>query len=130
MKTSCVALALLATCTGVFAEWAKIGENNRMLVYADTAVKRSGENATGWILFDYKTIQQSPTSGKRYLSEKDQTEVNCRAEQKRTIFFTWHADHMGDGIVVYTGTRPTEWEPTSSPASIGQSVAQYFCSRH
>ena len=129
MKILCAALVLLATNTSGFAKLVNIGENNRMVIYADTIVNRSGDNATGWILFDYKTIQQSPMSGKRYLSEKDQMEVNCRAEQKRTLFFTWHADHMGEGIVVYTGQRPTEWEPTSSPASIGKSVAQYFCSR-
>ena len=71
---------LLALSFNASAEWVRVGENNRSIAYVDTAVRRSGDVATYWVLFDYKTIQESPRSGRRYLSEKAQHETECQSE--------------------------------------------------
>jgi len=112
-----------------FGAWVRVGENGRFVAYVDTPIRRSGDTATYWVLFDYKTVQESPRSGRRYLSEKAQHEIECRSERDRTIFFTWHAEHMGNGVVVYTGNRPINWEPTSSPDSIGNAFWKFVCGR-
>ena len=123
--------ALMATMLSnlAWADWVRVGENNRLIAYADTGIRRSGDSATYWVLFDYKTVQESARSGKRYLSEKTQREIDCQSESDRALFFTWHAEHMGNGTVVYTGNQPTNWEPTSSPASLGNSFWKFVCGK-
>lgn len=112
-----------------FAEWARVGENDRSTAYADTAtIHRSGNTATYWVLFDYKAVQVSARSGRRYLSEKSQREIDCQSERDRALFFTWHSDQMGNGTVIYTGNKPTNWEPTSSPGSFANTFWKFVCS--
>lgn len=82
-----------------------------------------------WVLFDYKSIQASPRSGKQYFSEKAQYEIDCRSERERVLFFTWHAEKMGNGVVVYTGRKPTAWEPANSPGSYAITFWKFACGR-
>jgi len=111
------------------AEWVPIGENDRFVAYADAqTIRRSNKLAVVWVLYDYKTVQESPRSGRKYLSEKGQREVDCQDERSRTIFFTWHAGSMGDGKVVYTGATPLNWEP-NSPRSIAVNIWKFVCGK-
>lgn len=123
------ALMLALSSTSATAEWVPIGENNRSVAYIDTTLRRSGDTATYWVMFDYKAVQESARSGRRYLSEKAQREIECRSERDRVLFFTWHAEHMGNGIVVYTGNKPTNWEPTNSPGSFANGFWQFVCGK-
>lgn len=130
MKRHVLAALMVALfSTSATAEWVQIGENNRSIAYIDTAIRRSGDTATYWVMFDYKAVQESARSGRRYLSEKAQREIECRAERDRVLFFTWHSDQMGNGIVVYTGIKPTNWEPTSSPGSFANAFWQFICGK-
>lgn len=128
-KSMVLAMTVVLLSKGAAAEWTRIGENNRLIAYADNAIRRSGDTTVYWVLFDYKAVQESPRSGKRYLSEKSQREIDCRSERDRVLFFTWHSDHMGDGTVVYTGNKPTNWEPTSSPNSFANTFWKFVCSK-
>lgn len=112
------------------AEWMPIGENSRSIAYADTAIHRVSDMVYMWVMYDYKSTQESPISGRRYLSEKDQYEIDCKKEIGRSLFFTWHANQMGNGIIVYTNRKPTEWEPTSSPNSFANGFWQYACTKN
>lgn len=123
------ALMIAMLSNNSMADWVRVGENNRSIAYIDTAIRRSGDTATYWVLFDYKVGQESPRSGRRYLSEKAQHETECQSERDRTVFFTWHSEHMGNGVVVYTGNKPTNWEPTSSPGSFGNYFWQFVCGK-
>ena len=117
-------------CNNAFAEWARVGENDRSTAYADaTTIHRSGNTATYWVLFDYKAVQESARSGKRYLSEKSQREIDCQSERDRAIFITWHSDQMGNGTIVYTRNKPTNWEPTSSPGSFARAFGIFVCGK-
>ena len=111
------------------ADWVRVGENNRSIAYVDTSIRRSGDLATYWVLFDYKVVQESSRSGRRYYSEKAQHETECATERDRAVFFTWHSEQMGNGLVVYTGNQPTSWEPTSSPASFANAFWKFVCAR-
>lgn len=123
------ALMLALFSASATAEWLRIGENNRSVAYIDTAIRRSGDTATYWVMFDYKAVQESARSGRQYLSEKAQREIKCRSERDRILFFTWHTEQMGNGIVVYTGKNPTNWEPTSSPGSFANGFWQFICGK-
>jgi len=127
MKRIVLALMLVMLSGNAVAEWVRIGENNRSVAYVETAIRRSGDIAVMWVLFDYKSIQESPRSGKRYLSEKAQREIDCRSERERVLFFTWHAEQMGNGAVVYNGRKATDWEPTSSPGSYANGFWKFAC---
>lgn len=122
-------LMIVLFSSNVMAEWVRVGENNRSIAYADTAIRRSGDTAIYWVLFDYKAVQESTRSGRRYLSEKSQREIDCQSERDRAIFFTWHSDQMGNGTIVYTGNKPTNWEPTSSPSSFASAFWMFVCGK-
>ena len=128
-KLVLAALIVTLFSTSARAEWIRIGENNRSTAYIDTAIRRSGDTATYWVMFDYKAVQESIRSGRRYQSEKAQREIECRSERDRVLFFTWHSEQMGNGIVVYTGNKPLDWEPTNSPGSFANGFWQFICGK-
>ncbi|MBU6481952.1 MAG: hypothetical protein KGS09_15550 [Nitrospirae bacterium] len=129
MKLIMATVMLVMLTDNVAAEWVRIGENNRSVAYADSAIRRSGDMVEVWVLFDYKSMQSSPLSGRRYFSEKAQREIDCRSERGRVLFFTWHAEKMGNGVVVYTGRKATNWEPTSSPGSYANVFWRFACGK-
>ena len=106
--------------------WIKFGENERLIAYYEHSTERRGGTVVAWVLFDYKSEQESPRSGRRYLSEKGQHEVDCQGGKSRTMFVTWHAGQMGNGKVVYTGSSPMQWEP-HSPGGIGRALGAAVC---
>ena len=117
-----VVWALAGLSVPASAAWVKFAENERLTAYYEPVAGAT----TVWVLFDYKTEQESSRSGRRYHSEKGQREVDCSGQRSRTVFFTWHAGRMGDGAVIYTGRAPTPWEP-SSPGGIGRALAAVVC---
>jgi len=124
-------LLVIFSCTSAVAGWVKIGENNRSICYANSnPPEKKDSSKTAWVLYSYKEIQESPRSGRRYLSEKSQIEIDCNEKKSRTLFFTWHSEPMGDGVVVYTGRKITEWEPTSSPNSYGNAFWKFYCANN
>lgn len=126
MKQFGLVLMLFILSESVMAEWVRIGESTRSVAYAEKEIRRSGDIVVMWILFDYKSLQESSISEKKYLSEIDQREINCRTKQGRVLFFTWHAEPLGNGAVVYTGKKTTDWEPFS-PNSFGNASWNFAC---
>ena len=87
------------------------------LAHFQRAPEGSARLPVAWVMYDYKTEQQSERSNRRYSSEKAKQEVDCSQARTRTTYFTWHHAKMGDGQVVYTGRTALPWEPTSAPAA-------------
>lgn len=122
-------LSILFISVNASAEWVNIAENNRSVCYADTNVRRTGDLAVLWVMYDYKSVQESQRSGRRYLSEKSQMQIDCKSEQGRVLLFTWHTNQKGTGNVVYTSKKPTSWEPTSAPNSFGNALWKFACKK-
>ena len=127
-KSTAVAVLLLSTVTAASAAWVKFGENDRVVSYYEPAKSSVAGTVTVWVMYDYKAEQESPRSGRRYFSQKGQQEVDCDRPRSRTVFFTWHAGRMGEGAVVYTGSRALPWEP-DSPGSIARALSSAICAR-
>ena len=127
-KSTAVAVLLLSTATAASAAWVKFGENDRLVSYFEPVKSSVPGTVTVWVMYDYKAEQESPRSGRRYLSQKGQQEVECDGQRSRTVFFTWHAGRMGEGAVVYTGSRALRWEP-DSPGSIARALSSAVCAR-
>lgn len=119
---------LVAFATGASAAWVKFGENDRSASYYEPAKPGAAGNVIVWVMYDYKLEQESQRSGRRYASQKGQQEVDCGGQRSRTIFFTWHAGRMGEGVVVYTGSKALPWEP-NSPGSFASRLLKYFTPR-
>jgi hypothetical protein len=127
-KSMAAAVLLVSTATAASAAWVKFGENDRLVSYYEPAKSNAAGTVTVWVMYDYKAEQESPRSGRRYLSQKGQQEVDCEGQRSRTVFFTWHAGRMGEGVVVYTGSRALPWEP-DSPGSIARALSSAVCAR-
>lgn len=121
-----LAALLAAFATGASAAWVKFAENDRLVSYYEPTKPDATGNVTVWVLYDYKVEQESQRTGRRYSSQKGQQELDCGGQRSRTVFFTWHAGRMGEGIVVYTGLKALPWEP-NSPSSIGRALSTAVC---
>jgi hypothetical protein len=119
------ACALLLICGAAWAEWKSVAEDNAATVYADPAtVVRDGRTAKLWSLLDYKDFQRMVEVG--YFSQKSLVEYDCAGRQARGLTLSLHAEHMGEGKVIYEDTSPHEWSPVPAQ-SITESLWAIAC---
>ncbi len=117
---------LLAVVSGnAAAEWVQVGSNATTTAYADPAtIRRAGDTVKMWDLLDFKAALE--IHKKQYLSQKSQTEHDCKEEQSRILYVTAHSENMGAGVVVNSESGPGKWLPIS-PGSIRQSLWDFAC---
>ena len=125
-KFTLVLISVALQASPATAGWLKLAENDRLSAYYEPQKPDPSEATTIWVMYDYKTEQSSPSSGRRYRSQKGQQQMDCQGQRSRTVFFTWHAAQMGDGAVVYTGRTALPWE-SNSPGSIARALASISC---
>ena len=126
MKRLMAGLMLLATAGAAMAEWTDVGESDTYIQYVDRAtIRRNGNLVKMWDLKDYKTVQTF--SGHSFLSDKGQSEYDCKEEKMRGVAFTWFDGKMGSGKVVFNnGNVKDEWSPIA-PGSIGELLWKIAC---
>jgi len=124
--TKRLAAPLLLLMSGAaWAGWKSVGEDNAATVYADPAtIVRSGNTAKLWSLLDYKDFQRMVEVG--YFSQKTLVEYDCVERKARGLSLSLHAEHMGEGKMIYEDASPREW--SSVPAqSITESLWNIAC---
>ena len=100
-------------------QWTLLGSsvaNGGMDVYvAPASIRRSGDRARMFDLFDFKTRQAF--EGKPFLSARNEFEYDCARSRQRMLGTTGYAGSMGHGAVVASSTGASPWEPvgTSGP---------------
>ena len=106
-----LAACLLLLVSGTaWAEWKNVGEDGAAAVYADPAtIVRNGNTAKLWSLLDYKDFQRMVEVG--YFSQKTLVEYDCAERRARGLSLSLHAEHMGEGKMIYEDTSPREWSP-------------------
>ncbi len=77
-----------------------------------------------WSLLDYKAFQRMVEVG--YFSQKSLVEYDCREKQTRGLLVSLHAEHMGEGKVIYADESPHEWEPLV-PDTMGEVLWKFAC---
>ena len=130
MKRLCFALVLAALGGSAAAVWERVGvADDGMVVYADPAtIRTSGSVVKMWVLLDYKTAEKDD-SGKPYLSAKLLHDYDCKDEQGRTRYFSFHSGQMGTGYRVYSEVRPaSEWR-SAHRAIIGETLWKIACGK-
>ena len=71
---------------------------------------------------------QKDAAGKSYLSEKSQSEFDCKEEKVRILAFTWFDGRMGRGKVVVSDSDLGKWSPIE-PGSIGEALWKIACGK-
>lgn len=108
-------MLLVLSCGLACAEWVLASGNDKtgLLVYIDPdSIRRKGNLAKMWQLYDYKTIQT--VAGDSLLSMKRFNEYDCAEARTRTLGYTWFSGNMGNGNVVYSTPEVQQWEPVGS----------------
>jgi len=91
-------------------------DKNCFFIYVDIAtISKAGDTVKVWRVNDF---DKSPTSYSRYvpsvndkphLSVKIQEEYNCKEQQVRLFFASYHSGHMGGGQTVHIESVPGKW---------------------
>lgn len=122
-------MLLVLSSGAVYAAWILTSGDDEagMTVYVDSdTIRRNGNSAKMWQLFDYKTVQR--VAGDSLLSMKRFNEYDCAEARTRTLGYTWFSGHMGSGNVVYSTSEVQQWEQVA-PHSINQTLWKAACGK-
>ena len=125
-----LAVLLVIISNGANAEWTYAGgsSDDNLTVYVDLAtIRKSGNIAKMWSMFDYKTIQGTG-DGKQYLSVKRQDEYDCKEETFGLLTFTEFYENMGKGNPIYSNSAPANKSPIE-PGSLGETKWKLACAK-
>lgn len=106
-------MVLPAVVSGsVAAEWVEVGYTSVATVYVDPAtIRRNGNLVKMETLYNLKTAIVSMTNGKPYVSQKMQSEFDCKEEKWRMHYFSWYSRNMGGGEMVEHVSDSYAWRP-------------------
>lgn len=125
MKMKKLAVVLLLLSSPAWAGWKSVGEEDSGKSYADPAtLVKSGNTVKMWSLLDYKAFQRMVEVG--YFSQKSLVEYDCKEKQIRGLVVSLHAEHMGEGKVIYADESPHEWE-VLVPDTMGEVLWKFAC---
>lgn len=134
-----ILVMLLAVVSGsAAAGWVKIGtshtqEHGYRFAYIDpSTLHKSGDRMRMLDLFDYEDAHhffKPAGEALRYLSQKGQSEYDCKSKRWRQINFSLHSGHMGKGDVAYAfnGT-PGPWR-TAPSGTVFESRLIFACDK-
>lgn len=124
-------ILLMLSTMPAYGEWLQVSKDveTGQTVYVDPdSIRRNGDMAEMWTLYDYKTAQ--PTAGDAFLSSKVQNEYNCTQEMRRMVSVTEFAGNMGSGKVVHKGSSlftTAKWIPAR--AGLGETLLKVACGK-
>ena len=123
-----VLMMLLFASTNVLAEWTKVTESSKSIVYADIqSIRKNGNKVKIWALLDFKTVQT--VDNDRYLSSLTRYEFDCSEETARQLDFYWYSGNMKKGDIVYSDTNITDQPRTVVPESVEEHLLAVACGR-
>jgi Surface-adhesin protein E len=127
-KTILMILLLAVVSSNAVAEWVAIGTGDGSILYANpNTFRKSGNIIKMWTLTDYNSARE--IAGEKFLSEKSQEAYDCKEEQAKMLYFSWHSENMGKGNVVFTANKPQrDWTPVA-PDSIGEVSWKFACGK-
>ena len=129
MKKFLLTLVLCVINNSVMAQWSAIATATGKIYYTNpSTIRKSGNKVKIWSLIDYNLVQEISANTK-FLSQKSQQEYDCKEEQRRTLYFSWHSENMGKGDVIYTDNKPdNEWSPIP-PESTDEILWKFACGK-
>lgn len=119
-----IAIFLMSISVNAIAGWVEITKTQTNSFYYDpTTMKRTGNIIRVWRLRD----NISPIKNGAY-SSRMLVEVDCDSGQQRTIEYSYHTGHMGDGEIIERNTTVSQWflVPTL-PNTVQEISKKLFC---
>ncbi len=100
-------------------EWAKIGETDNYVYYADYAsIKKADETVVMLDLFDYKSVQTEGGNAPA-LSKATQREYDCQNKKSQSLKSSWFSGQMGAGTIVRSGGTSNQWSAATQGTATG-----------
>lgn len=116
---------LAAGTVAAQAKWIKFNNNEETTAFVEpTSIRREGNVATVWVLFDRKSVGTDGTA-----SAKVQYAINCTNQMSATAAIVNMSKLQGQGKVLASAAfKPSElqWRP-SAPGSIASGLADVIC---
>jgi hypothetical protein len=110
MKKLLIASTLSLLAMSAHAEWTLTGGNEVASVYIDKAsIKKEGDVATGWTLFDLK--KATVINNKAAFSFVVKTQINCKNETSSVLSSISYEKNMQEGNVIYTDNTKSNASP-------------------
>jgi len=108
----------------VYAEWIEAASaTNGLKAYVNLdTLRRNGDSVEMWNLYDYENKETE----RQNLSSEVQQEFDCREERYRILAFTDFAENMGNGRVLFSASRSSDWMPVE-PDTIVESIWNIAC---
>lgn len=120
-----LAMVLLVASCPAWAAWKSVGNEENGTTYADpVTIVKLGSNVQMWSLLDYRDFQRMVEVG--YYSQKSLVEYDCKVKQTRGLNVALHAEHMGNGRVIYADESPHEWA-VLVPDTMGEVLWKFAC---
>lgn len=100
-------------------EWAKIGETDNYVYYADYAsLKRADETVVMLDLFDNKSAQTEGGSAPAF-SKATEREYDCQNKKSQALTSSWFSGQMGAGTVVRSAGTSNQWSVATQGTATG-----------
>ena len=126
MRTVLAAVLAFVSCNAL-AGWVQISDTDRFITFADPAsISQSGDTVKMWDLLDYRQVRE--VEGLRYLSQKSESEYDCKNARTRPLGMFLHLGMMGSGATVFNSTTPDPWQRVE-PGSVNDALLKYACAR-
>lgn len=120
-------MLLAVVNSSAMAGWepAMYNKGNTKVTYVDAStILKAGNNVKMWSLTDFETADY--VGKKRYMSQKDHREYDCKVGQMRSLSASIYSGNMGKGEVVDSYSGPSEWMPVP-PRSVGEALWKIAC---
>jgi len=124
MRKAILMMLVTVVSGGAAAEWVKIGtshtqEHGYRFAYVDpSTIHKSGDMMRMLDMFDYEEAHhffKPAGEAQRYLSQKGQSEYDCKSKRWRRLDFSLHSGNLAKGNVVYASNgTPGPWLPASA----------------
>lgn len=122
----CALAALMCGAVAQAEVWMEAGRSDDYVAYGDpSSVKRDGEIARMWSMFDYKT-PQTGIPGKTYLSIRRQFEYDCKHGKARILTASPYAANQAKGPPLLTETNTYNWRAVV-PDSVDDALLKFAC---
>jgi hypothetical protein len=115
-------LLLLLVNASAWAEWIKIDETDRTVIYIDPErIQKNAQFPTAWQLSDYKQANK-----RGVLSSQNLIEFDCKEKRRRTLAFTSHSENMAEGKVIFKNLKSGQWRPVPHD-SVAEQLMNMAC---
>ena len=107
-------MILAMVSNSVLAEWIAVDKNTTLTIYANPAtIFKNGSIVRMWGLRDFD-IAQADVEGNLYASIMIQKNYDCQKARYRISSYSYHAEKMGQGRVIYNSLKPGDWREIRS----------------